>query len=166
MKFHVGDTVKIKEGLNVMDTENFEKEMGEYCGKVAKITKVNNSSYFLDIDEEVWYWNDHMLEPVQKEYRVIVNGNTITVKDDNGNEGEFNLSTEISFALKNMRWKPKKAESYYTVAFPYEFNIVRSTWRNDKTDNILYKKGLVFKTKKEAMDVAQKMLEAINNDWR
>ena len=139
--------------------------MKEYCGKTAKIVEIDSECYKLDIDKGEWYWIDDMIEPVQKEYRIIVNGNTITVKDDNGNEGklegESDLTIGIFLALKNMRWKPKKSESYYTVAFTYEFNIVRSIWYNNKTDNILYNKGLVFKTKKEAIDVAQKMLEAI-----
>ena len=100
VKMKVGDIVKIKENLKI-----FASGMKKYRGKQAKITHVTEKFYRLDIDDEKWAWTDDMLEPVSsKKYEVIVEGNTVTVKDSKGNEGiakcspedEFNLSTGIS----------------------------------------------------------------------
>jgi len=170
MKFNVGDYVKIKKGLKYGTTHNFVFEMQEYCGKEAKIVKIDKSYYKLDIDNEAWYWNENMLESVKsKKYAVIVEGNTVTVTDDEGNigvakcspEDEFNLSTGISLAIDRLKWKPSSGEIFFTVDFTTEDNILKYIWSGTYDDEAYYKKGLVFKTRKEAIKTAKKMLEVI-----
>lgn len=168
MKLKVGDYVRIKEGLNEEDTKNFAKEMEKYCGKVAKITEVNSESYSLNIDNERWYWNEHMVESVQT-YNIIVAGNTVTVTDEKGNTGvarcspedEFNISTGISLALERLKWKPNCNEYYWTIDFKWPNWVREYVWGDDITDKKLFKEGVVFKTKKEAIEVAKKMLDSI-----
>ena len=147
--------------------------MEKYCGKIAKITEVRNGSYKLDIDNEGWHWYDDMLEPVKpKKYEITVEGNTVTVTDDNGNigvakcspEDEFNLSTGISLAIERLRWKPNHHEHYWTIDFSYSNCVCDYMWENDRTDNRFFKKGVVFKTKEEATKVAKKMLEVYKNE--
>lgn len=169
MKYKVGDTVKIKEGLKEGYTPGLIEEMEKYCGKIAKIVDMDSNSYKLDIDYRCWYWNDNMLESSKsKKYEIIVEGNTVTVTDDKGNTGiakcspedEFNLSTGISIAIDRLKWKPKRDENYWTVNFSYKLNVLEYTWCNDSCDKEFYKKGLVFKTKEEAEKVAKIMLDS------
>lgn len=160
----VGDIVKIKENY-----EFFVNSMKEYRGKQAKITRVSGESYKLDIDDGRWNWTDDMLES-SKKYEVIVDGNTVTVKDDKGNTGiakcspedKFNLSTGISLAIERLKWKPSLDEKYYTISFANKYNSVGIyTWANDSTDNTFYERGLIFRTEEEAEKAAKIMLDSI-----
>ncbi len=168
----VGDIVKIKENLKVKELyggKTFAIDMKKYCGKQARITCIYTHGYNLDIDGGKWHWTDDMLEPVSKEYKVIVNGNTVIIKDDKGNEGvarcspedEFNLSTGISLAIEKLRWKPNHHECYWTIDFSRSDYIRRYIWENDCTDRGFFKNNVVFKTKEEAKEVAEKMLNFI-----
>lgn len=170
MKFKVGDYVKIKEGLNARNTNYFARDMEKYCGKIAKITKINSIGYSLDIDDGGWYWEEYMLEPLQEKiYSVIVVGNTVIVKDEKGKEGKavcspedkFNLSTGISLAVEKLRWKPSNNEYYWTIDFSQPDYVYEYQWVNDCVDKRLFESGVVFKTEKEAKEVAKKMLEVM-----
>ena len=57
-------------------------------------------------------------------------------------------------------WKPKEGETYYSPAINDEDNYWPNTWLNDNIDKIRYRRGLVFKTKEEAINMAEKMLAA------
>lgn len=165
MKFCVGDIVKIKEGLNHENTHGFVDDMKEYCGKVARVTEINKNAYSLDIDNGLWYWSDDMLEPVHKEYHIIVDGTTVIIRDNNGNECkvEGDIAKSISIALENMKWKPKNGEDYWTVDLFSDTNTIKFEWDNDRQDNEIYRKGLVFRTEDEAKRTADKMLKAIKS---
>ena len=111
-----------------------------------------------------------MVEPVQaKTYHITVEGNIVTVTDIKGNTGiakcsledEFDLATGISLAIERLRWKPSLGEYYWTVDFGSPSLVYRHLWNNDSVDNMHFKNGVVFKTKKEAVKVAKKMLEVI-----
>lgn len=143
--------------------------MEKYCGKVTKINSIC-STYLLDIDENEWWWNEYMLEPLQgKTYIVNVIGNTVIVKDKKGREGKavcslkdkFNLSTGISLAIEKLRWKPKENEYYWTIDFSCIDCVKRYIWEGDYMDRKLFKNGVVFETEKEAMKVAKKMKKKI-----
>lgn len=84
-----------------------------------------------DIDDGKWAWSDDM-----KTYNVIVEGN---------------------IAISNLKWKPKDGEVYYSVNFMEDSLVTDFYWYNDKYDNNLYRRGLVFKTKEEARKVAETM---------
>ena len=175
----VGDIVKIKENLEadkVYGNEFFTLGMEKYRGKQARIidiiTNTGKPFYKLDIDDvddEKWNWTDDMLNPISKKYEVIVNGNTVTVKDDKGNEGiakcssedEFNLSTGISLAISRFKWKPSFGEEYYTICSEYKNPIYNHIWTDDANDSCLYERGLVFKTKEEAKRAFKIMLDSI-----
>lgn len=180
----VGDVVKIKENLKVDKVYGgvtFVSDMKKYRGKQAKITNLSeyyynhgrfcknlNGYYSLDIDNGEYVWSDNILEPIKK-YEVIVEGNTVTVKDDKGNEGiakcspedEFNLPIGISLAISRLKWKPSFGAIYYTIYFTDESSVDWYNWHGDATDNALYEKGLVFKTKEEAKEIAKIMLDSI-----
>ena len=81
-KFKAGDTVRIREDLEVLisyGSNCFVNSMNPYKGKTAKITSIVDNEYKLDIDDEKWFWTPEMLEPVQpataqpepQEWRVV-----------------------------------------------------------------------------------------------
>lgn len=161
----VGDIVKIKENLEADKAyggEAFVYRMEEYRGKQARITDIGRPFYKLDIDDGKWNWTNDMLEPVPKKYEVIVEGNTVIVKDDKGNEGIANLSTSISTAINGLKWKPSLGEKYFTIDFGEENIITPYGWRDDSFDNNHYSRGLVFKTKEEAEEAVKTMLNSIS----
>lgn len=75
MKHQVGDKVKIK-SLNWYNENKdnngrislcdvFDKDMSEYCGKVATIKSAFGGLYELDIDYGFWSWTDEMFEEME-----------------------------------------------------------------------------------------------------
>jgi len=73
---------------------------------------------------------------------------------------------------ENKQWKPKKGDFYCYPDFHevghkglYDYTI----WNNDDGDKKIYELGLVFKTKKEAINCSKEMLklkEGIKNEVR
>lgn len=58
-------------------------------------------------------------------------------------------------------WKPKREERYFCPSINNDSLFIEMTWINDMADNKYFKRGLVFKTKEEAIACAKKMLESI-----
>lgn len=78
--YKVGDKVKIREDLEVDKKYNelfFVKEMEEYKGKIATITRVSpiQHSYEIDIDDSDWCWTDDML-------KTCINNNIVMTVED------------------------------------------------------------------------------------
>lgn len=78
--YKVGDKVKIREDLEVFKKYNelfFVKEMEEYKGKIATITRVSpiQRSYDIDIDDGDWSWTDDML-------KACINDNIVLTVED------------------------------------------------------------------------------------
>lgn len=83
MKYKVGDVVRIKSidwynnncdqrGSVSVKGDTFVSDMSQYCGKLAKITKVfkNMGKYHLDIDNGRWHWTDEMFKGNMKETKI------------------------------------------------------------------------------------------------
>ena len=63
-------------------------------------------------------------------------------------------------------WKPKMDEKYYIPSiFDWDF-YKYNFWFNDECDEKYYKRGLVFKTKEEAIDMAKKMLAVVKEEQK
>ena len=78
--YKVGDKVKIREDLEVNKKYNelfFIKDMEEYKGKTATITRLSpiDHSYDIDIDDGDWSWTDDML-------KTCINNNTVMTVED------------------------------------------------------------------------------------
>lgn len=62
------------------------------------------------------------------------------------------------YIIPEEKWKPEIYEEYY-VADPATTNLYsRYTWSDNTYNNDLLEKGLVFRTKEEAIKAAEKML--------
>ena len=63
--------------------------------------------------------------------------------------------------IVKLPWKPKMEEKYY-IPNIFDWNSWNSydyyLWLDDKRDKEFYKRGLVFKTKEEAIEMSKKML--------
>ena len=74
-KFKVGDKIKIKEDLDDSDID-VVYSMLKYRGKIATIIRLDDDGadmedyYRIDLDGEVHYWMDRMIEPAIKEYTI------------------------------------------------------------------------------------------------
>lgn len=58
-------------------------------------------------------------------------------------------------------WKPITGGYYWTVEFDEIDKVYKYSWHNSDVEQMLLKRGLVFKTKEEAMNVANKMLKTL-----
>ena len=59
-------------------------------------------------------------------------------------------------------WKPtNEGEWYYTPALDTESGCYTVYWENNDTDERRYRRGLVFKTREEAIAVSKKMLDIL-----
>ena len=60
--------------------------------------------------------------------------------------------------IVKLPWKPKMEEKYY-VPNIFDWDYYKYyLWFNDKRDEEIYKRGLVFRTKEEAIEMSKKML--------
>ena len=60
-------------------------------------------------------------------------------------------------------WKPKMGETYFRASIYNSSLFVVGLCDNDMSDDRCFKRGLVFKTQKQAIACAKKMLESIKN---
>lgn len=82
------------------------------------------------------------------------------------NKGWSNPSgTNGRFVSKtHKRWKPEIGEIYYIPELSMGYFYDSYSWDDGYTDGILYSRGLVFKTKREAIEAAKKMIQAIGGE--
>lgn len=89
MKFKVGDKVRVRHGLKHGDSYDdiyCNEIMSKMGGEILTIKNVR--SYYYDIKENGWYWNDDMLEPVSentKEDKIMSKfkvGDKVKVRED------------------------------------------------------------------------------------
>ena len=64
--------------------------------------------------------------------------------------------------IRKLPYKPTKGEKYYVSHILNRDLWNCYSWNDDEYDEELYKRGVVFKTKEEAVMAAKKMLVAIN----
>lgn len=65
-------------------------------------------------------------------------------------------------SICKLPWKPTKGQKYYVPNIFVQDLWAYYSWNDDGYDEELYKRGVVFKTTEEAIEAAEKMLAAIN----
>ena len=176
MKYKVGDKVRVRKDLiidNVYGKHIFVVGMKPYVGKTMTISRVNKHSYYFIEDKNNWCWSDEMLEDVAS-ISIFIKGNKVIAKKDGkvgiakcSPEDEFDIFIGVKLAIDRLEkeCKPyiwlKEGMSYYRPDINIDTMYTYSTYYNDDTDKRLMSRGLVFKTKEEAIEAAKKMLAAL-----
>ena len=112
MKHKVGDVVQIisKKGIEVLRIEDrkdwFTNEMFTYCGRIVKITHVNDGSYDIDEDNGDYVWQDWMFEPAK-----IYGGFGITKPQEN-DEVDSNITSFEGITSEMLETYTKKNSDY------------------------------------------------------
>lgn len=117
--------------------------------------------------------DDEMLEDAEG-ITILVKGNKIIAKRDGrvgiarcSPEDEFDIFTGARLAIDRLEkeCKPygwlKEGMSYYRPDINIDAMYTYATYYNDDTDKRLMNRGLIFKTKEEAIECAKKMLEVV-----
>lgn len=113
----------------------------------------------------------------ENKIEIIVNGNKVIAKKDGkvgvakcSPEDEFDIFTGTRLAIDRLeeKCKPyswlKKGGKYYFPRLDIDKLYDDFTYKNDEVDARFMRRGLVFKTKEEAVEAAKKMLAALKED--
>lgn len=177
MKYKVGDKVRVRKDLVVdkrYGIDVFTEGMKKYSGKTMTVVNIiSTGKYEFKEDNKTWSWTDEMLENVEN-INIIVDGNKVIAKRGNkvgiakcSPEDDFDIFTGVRIAIDKLeeKYKPygwlKKDAVYYYPNVLVDDLYDCYTYYNDHYDKILKSRGLVFKTKEEAIECAKKMLEVV-----
>ena len=169
MKYKIGDKVRIKEDL-IVD----EFYVKPYIGKTMTIDSITRYGYKLKEDTYRCTWTDEMLENVEEGIDIFVDGNKVIAKRDGrvgiarcSPEDEFDIFTGARLAIDRLEEKCKsyswlKEDVTYYVPKVLDKELYDFYTYSDGTiERRLISRGLVFKTKEEAVEAAKKMLAVL-----
>ena len=66
-----------------------------------------------------------------------------------------------TLSIRKIPWKPKDGETYYIPAIGGEFGYYTVYWFGGNGDKLRYRRGLVFRTKEEAIAMTKKLLAVV-----
>lgn len=174
MKYKVGDKVRVRKDLKVdkcYGDDRFISEMKKYLGKTVTISCIVGNKYYIAEDGEEWYWTDEMFEDT---LTILVKNNKVIAKMGNkvgiakcSPEDEFDIFTGVRLAIDRLEEKCnpygwlKDDTKYYVSSLTDKDLYKQYTYASDNVDKRMIERGLVFKTKEEAINCAKKMLEVI-----
>ena len=177
MKYKVGDKVRVRKDLKAgsfYGEDSFLVDMKKYSGKIMTVDKITyKNKYKLKEDFGHYYWTDEMLEDAEG-INIIVDGDKVIAEKGNNvgiakcsPEDEFDIFTGARIALDRLE-EECKPYSWLKEGMRYYYPHVSTNrlydcfqYDNDEIDKILISRGLVFKTKEEAIECAKKMLEIV-----
>ena len=133
-----------------------------YIADVAKLLGVEEG--------EVFQVNDGTLE---KCFFKFIGG--FLCMSDNGKDGSWCIANDSILirllygylSIHKPLWKPAFGEKYYTPSIDrkdFLFLYTVDSWTDDKYDKEFYKRGLVFKTREEAIAMAEKLLSVTKKE--
>ncbi len=86
-----------------------------------------------------------------------------TMKSEFGNYNVYwttkERMEEDDWKLDEPDWKPEFNDSYFRVDFTKDNFCFMGNWTNCKFEELMYKRGLIFKTEEEVIKKAKSMLE-------
>ena len=141
MKYKVGDNVKIRKDLKVGKVYGHlqvSPKMRDLGGKIARITEVNvkGEAYKIDLAYR-FYWTDEMFEDVDK-----------------------GINKHVVIAEKPYSWL-EVGVGYYVPKITYKKLYEGYVYTATSFDEMAMERGIVFKTKEEAIACAKKILEVV-----
>lgn len=176
MKYKVGDKVRVRRDLiinNIYGNYFITTDMKPYVGKTMTISHVGNHAYHFKEDKYNWCWTDEMLEDVE-DITILVEGNKVIAKKGNkvgiakcSPQDEFDIFTGARLAIDRLEekcrpygWLKEDVKYYYPYIARTDL-YASCRYDNDGFDKMMISRGLVFKTKEEAINCAKKMLEVV-----
>lgn len=185
MKYKVGDKVRVREDLVVWESYgNLECLPGhkEYFGRIFRIKAISGKDYQLNEEYGFW-WSEEMLEEVDEMKEKAMRVERIEIISDGKNvrailgqkvavakcspEDEFDIFVGAKLALERLEkqckpyaWLKEGVKYYFPNALKDDLHDYY-IYNNDDTDKRLVSRGLVFKTKEEAIATAKKMLAVL-----
>jgi hypothetical protein len=182
MKYKVGDKVRVRDDLEVGQVYGdceFIMEMKGFSGKIMTIEKAYCSSYRLH-GGGTWHFTDEMLEDVESGVMMIKiyqDGNKVIAKKEGkfgvarcSPDDKFDFFTGAKLALDRLEEKCKpyawlKDRMTYYYPAPYRDILCNyEMYQNTEFDKRMISRGLVYKTKEEAIEAAEKMLAVLKED--
>lgn len=191
MKYKVGDKVRIRKDLtvddNYDDVADVVPQMLRYAGKVAfiRVACGYDDTYKINIDGQHWWWTDKMFENVDTEVQkmnkcviIDVYGENKVVARCGDKEGvarchpsdNFDFYVGAKLALERLEEAEKPygwlstGMRYYTPELLYRKPYNSYVYEADEVDKLYMERGIVFKTKEEAIECAKKMLAAVKQE--
>lgn len=187
MKYKVGDKVKIRKDLKVEHLYGgrawVTQGMHDLGGKIARITSVDERKgvYIIDLDGS-YAWSAEMFEDMSeqgahKSVTITVIENKVIAYCDSKMgvarchpDDAFDFFVGAKIALERLKEaeKPygwlKEGVKYYIPQTIYT-DLYDCYWYSaDDFDKTLMKRGIVFKTKEEAIACAKRMLTAVKQE--
>lgn len=149
----MGDAEIVKiENKNVNNENKKEKIMDKsyYC-KLAEMLGVElNKNFYIGDDREHRY-------KITKYGFHVINNDSMFYEDASLNDLLLVFKGEEEI-IKNEMWIPENDEKYFVSDLLNSDLIHEYTWRGDEFDCNMYDRGLIFKTKEEAIKMSKKML--------
>lgn len=177
MRYNVGDKVRVRKDLKAgkrYGADVFILDMEKYSGKTMTVDAIiSTGRYELKEDVRHWHWTDEMLEDAEG-ITILVKNNKVIAKRGNkvgivkcSPEDEFNIFTGARLAIDRLEEKYnshawlKEGVKYYFPRVDNDNLYDYYEYDNDCIDKKFISRGLVFKTKEEAINCAKKMLEIV-----
>ena len=180
MKYKVGDKVKIRKDLKVGEIYGgcrFASGMQKLVGKIACIEVISKRAECYRIDSNHFLWTDEMFEgKVKYSINISTDGNkVIAINEETGKNGvarchpddEFNFYTGAKIALARLEeaetpfgWL-KEGVRYYVLQLTFTDLCDEYWYGANNLDKRNLERGIIFQTKKEAIECAKKMLAVI-----
>lgn len=187
MKYKVGDKVKIRKDLEVGQAYGsclFKREMKNLCGEIARIIEVHEHYGDYCVASSSFYWTDEMFEdddtevPKMNKCVVIdVDGNKVVARcgDKEGvarchpdDDFDFYIGAKIALERLEDAEKPygwlKEGMRYYVPEILYRKLYDNYVYGADDGDKLYIERGVVFRTKEEAIACAKKILAAVKQE--
>lgn len=158
-KYKIGDKIKIREDLKggcYYNEVYFNTDMEEYRGKIATIMGlVNSKSYWIDLDEQFWYWSDDMFENdilTEKQFNDKINELEKQIAEL---KEQLEKKSDGKMSVKEKIWKPEENEIYdfYTI---YTDCCYEETNNCTNFDIRIINSGNAYPTKEKAEFEAQR----------
>ena len=190
MRYKVGDTVKIREDLEIGELYGgclFLPEMQDFAGKIACIKVVSKCAKCYRVDTSCFLWTDEMFEDgvdmqvhgMNKHVGIYVDKNkVIAVNLETGKEGvarchpddDFDFFVGAKLALERLE-EAEKPYAWLEVGMTYYVPEVTNKniyddfiYAEDDWDKRYMERGIVFHTREEAIACAKKMLAAVKQE--
>ena len=180
MKYKVGDKVMVRKDL-VLGKKygNFDclKEHTIHCGEIFTIEEIDGCNCRLN--NNIYWWSDEMLEDVESGVmmvKIYQDGNKVIAKKEGkfgiarcSPEDEFDIFVGAKLALERLekQFKPyawlKKGVKYYYPCVGLDDLYDCCTYTNDLYHKRMINRGIVFRTRDEAIEAAKKMLAVVKD---